>query len=149
MAGSYNRVILMGNITRDIDVRFTPGGTAVTDLGLAVNEKRKGSDGQMIEETVFVDVTLWGRNAEVAGEYLQKGSPILIEGRLKLDQWEAEDGGKRQKLKVVCDRMQMLGSKSSGGNGGGGGGGNAQAKPQSQAPSDGGGDNEDDEAVPF
>jgi len=113
---SYNRVILVGNITRDIELKYTPGGTAVTDLGLAVNDRRKSASGEWVDETTFVDVTLWGRTAEVASEYLGKGSPILIEGRLKLDTWET-DGQKRSKLRVVCDRMQMLG----GGAGGGGG----------------------------
>jgi len=117
MAGSYNRTILMGNITRDIELRYTPGGTAVTDMGLAVNEKRKNGQGELVEETTFVDVTLWGRNAEVAAEFLGKGSPVLIEGRLKLDQWENDEGQKRQKLKVVCDRMQMVGTKGSNGSG--------------------------------
>jgi len=98
-------------------------GTAVADVGLAVNDRRKGQNGEWIEETTFVDVTLWGRTAEVAGEYLSKGSPILIEGRLKYDTWE-KDGQKRSKLSVVCERMQMVGSK--GGGGGGGGGGRSQ-----------------------
>ena len=110
---SYNRVILVGNLTRDIELRYTTGGTAVTDIGLAVNDRRKTATGEWIDETTFVDVTLWGRTAEVASEYLSKGSPILVEGRLKLDTWET-DGQKKSKLRVVCDRMQML----SGGQGG-------------------------------
>ncbi len=113
---SYNRVILVGNITRDIELKYTQGGTAVTDIGLAVNDRRKTATGEWIDETTFVDVTLWGRTAEVASEYLGKGSPILIEGRLKLDTWESE-GQKRSKLRVVCDRMQMLGGRSEGGGG--------------------------------
>jgi single-strand DNA-binding protein len=104
---SYNRVILVGNLTRDIELKYTPGGTAVTDIGMAVNDRRKSSSGEWVDETTFVDVTLWGRTAEVASEYLGKGSPILVEGRLKLDTWET-DGQKRSKLRVVCDRMQML-----------------------------------------
>jgi len=138
MAGSFNKVILMGNMTRDVELRYTPSGTAVTDIGLAVNEKRKNAAGELVEDTTFVDVTLWGRNAEVAAEYLGKGSPILIEGRLKLDQWETDDGERRQKLKVVCERMQMVGSKKDGNGGGGGGNGNgggsrpAQNQSQSQ-----------------
>ncbi len=112
---SYNRVILVGNLTRDIELKYTPGGTAVTDIGMAVNDRRKNSSGEWVDETTFVDVTLWGRTAEVASEYLGKGSPILVEGRLKLDTWET-DGQKRSKLRVVCERMQMLG-------GGGGSGG--------------------------
>ena len=107
---SYNRVILMGNITRDIELRYTQGGTAVTELGLAVNDRRKNPAGEWVDETTFVDVTLWGRTAEIAGQYLGKGSPVLIEGRLKLDMWE-KDGQKRNKLKVVGEKLQMLGSK--------------------------------------
>ncbi len=113
---SYNRVILVGNLTRDIDVRYLQTGTAVTDLGLAVNDRRKNQAGEWVEETTFVDVTLWGRTAEVAGEYLSKGSPVLIEGRLKLDTWE-KDGQKHSKLKVIGERMQMLGRRGDGGGG--------------------------------
>jgi single-strand DNA-binding protein len=113
MASSYNRVILMGNITRDIELRYTGGGTAVTDVGLAVNDRRKSASGEWVDETTFVDVTLWGRTAEVASEYLGKGSAILVEGRLKLDTWES-DGQKKSKLRVVCDRMQMIGGGSGG-----------------------------------
>jgi single-strand DNA-binding protein len=117
---SFNRVILLGNLTRDVEVRYLQSGTAVADVGMAVNDRRKGQNGEWIEETTFVDVTLWGRTAEVAGEYLSKGSPLLVEGRLKYDTWE-KDGQKRSKLSVVCERMQMVGSK-----GGGGGGGRGQ-----------------------
>jgi single-strand DNA-binding protein len=115
---SFNRVILLGNLTRDVEVRYLQSGTAVADVGMAVNDRRKGQNGEWIEETTFVDVTLWGRTAEVAGEYLSKGSPILIEGRLKYDTWE-KDGQKRSKLSVVCERMQMVGAKGGGGGGGG------------------------------
>lgn len=127
---SYNRVILVGNITRDIELKYTQGGTAVTDVGLAVNDRRKTATGEWIDETTFVDVTLWGRTAEVASEYLGKGSPILIEGRLKLDTWETE-GQKRSKLRVVCDRMQML---SAGGSGGGGGSAPSRPRGESSQP---------------
>lgn len=102
---SLNKVFLIGNLTRDPELRYTPSGTAVCDLGLAINEKFKDK-----ETTVFVDVTLWGRTAEVADEYLSKGSPVLIEGRLRFDQWE-KDGQKRSKLAVTGERMQMLGRK--------------------------------------
>src|SRR6185503_3556841 len=115
---SFNRVILMGNLTRDIELRYTPGNLAVTDIGMAVNHKRKNANGEWVEEVTFVDVTLWGRQAEVASEYLTKGSPVLIEGRLKLDSWEGKDGQKHSKLRVVGEFMQMLGSKSGGGGGG-------------------------------
>lgn len=107
---SYNRVILMGNLTRDIELRYIPSGTAVAEVGLAVNDRRKTQSGEWVDETTFVDVTLWGRTAEVASEYLSKGSPIFIEGRLKLDSWES-DGQKKYKLRVVCDRMQMVGGR--------------------------------------
>lgn len=111
---SYNRVVLMGNLTRDIELRYTPGGTAVTDISVAVNDRRKTAEGQWVEEVTFVDVTLWGRTAEVASEYLGKGSPILLEGRLKLDMWE-KDGQKHSKLKVIGERMQMIGGRGGGG----------------------------------
>jgi len=118
---SYNRVILLGNLTRDPELRYIASGTAVTDLGLAVNEKWKNANGEWVDEVTFVDVTLWARNAEVASEYLSKGSPVLIEGRLRMDSWEdKQTGQKRSKLKVVGDRMQMLGARGQGGTEGGG-----------------------------
>ncbi len=106
---SFNRVILMGNLTRDVVLSSTQTNTHVTDIGLAVNERRKDQSGNWIDEPVFVDVTLWGRTAEVANEFLRKGSPVLIEGRLRLDTWE-DNGQKRSRLRVVGERMQMLGS---------------------------------------
>ncbi len=109
---SFNRVILVGNLTRDIELRFTPSGTPVTDMGMAVNERVKRNE-QWTDEVNYFDVTLWGRTAEIAGEYLSKGSPVLIEGRLKYDTWE-QDGQKRSKIKIVGERLQMLGSKSGG-----------------------------------
>jgi single-strand DNA-binding protein len=114
---SYNKVVLVGNLTRDPQVRYTPGGTAVADIGLAVNRQWFDKQAnQKREETTFVDVTLWGRQAEVAGEYLSKGRSVLIEGRLQLDQWEdRESGQKRSKLKVVGESMQMLDSRGDGG----------------------------------
>ena len=126
---SFNRVILVGNLTRDIDVRYTPQGTAVTDIGLAVNDRVK-KQGEWVDETTFVDITMWARTAEVAGEYLSKGSPVLIEGRLRYETWE-QDGQKRSKLKVVCERMQMLGGR-------GGGGGPSNRPAQNQADAQGG-----------
>jgi single-strand DNA-binding protein len=116
---SYNRVILLGNLTRDPELRYLQSGTAVADVGLAVSDRRKNATtGEWIEETTFVDITFWGRTAEVAGEYLSKGSPALIEGRLKLDTWETQDGQKRSKLKVICERMQMVGPPRGQGEGG-------------------------------
>ena len=110
---SFNKVILVGNLTRDPELRYISSGTAVSDIGLAVNDRVKRND-QWVDEVTFVEITLWGRTAEVANEYLSKGSPVLIEGRLKLDQWE-KDGQKRSKLKVVGEKMQMLGSRDGGG----------------------------------
>ena len=123
---SYNRVILVGNLTRDPELRYIPSGTAVTEVGLAVNDRRKTASGEWVDETTFVDVTLWGRTAEVASEYLNKGSSVLIEGRLKLDTWE-KDGKKNSKLRVVGEKMQMLGGKAGpGGSGGPRGGSRSQ-----------------------
>ena len=135
---SFNRVILVGNLTRDPEVRYIPSGTAVCEIGLAVNDRHKNATGEWVEEVTFVDVTLWARTAEVASEYLSKGSPVLIEGRLKLDTWEAPDGQKRNKLRVVCDRMQMLGGRGGGGGEGGApkAGGAARPARQQQAPAD-------------
>ena len=105
---SFNRVILMGNLTRDPVLRHIPTGTAVTDIVLAVNDRRKNTTGEWVDETTFVDITLWGRTAEIASEYLSKGSPVMIEGRLKLDMWET-DGQKRSKLKVIGEKMALVG----------------------------------------
>ena len=135
---SYNRVVLVGNLTRDVDLRYTPSQTAVTDIGLAVNDRVKRNN-EWVDETTFVDVTLWGRQAEVANEYLSKGAPVLIEGRLKLDTWEQE-GQKRSKLRVVGEKMQMLGSRSGGGAGGGQSGGGSRPQSGGQMQSGGQGD---------
>jgi single-strand DNA-binding protein len=154
---SFNKVILLGNLTRDPQVRYTPGGTAVAELGLAVNRTwfdQKTNSRR--DETTFVDVTLWGRQAEVAGEYLAKGRQVLIEGRLQLDTWEdKESGQKRSKLKVVSENMKMVGGRGEGGSGGGGGGGRGEGRsegPRSGAPRDlessGGGAEEFHEAPP-
>lgn len=121
---SFNKVILVGNLTRDPQVKYTASGTAVTEIGIAVNRYwfDKQSNTRK-EETTFVDVTLWARDAEVAGEYLSKGKPVLIEGHLKLDTWDdKQTGQKRSKLHVVCEHMQLLGSRGEGGGGAGGGG---------------------------
>jgi single-strand DNA-binding protein len=118
---SFNKVILLGNLTRDPEVRYTPKGTAVADLGLAVNRTYTADNGEKREEVTFVDVTFWGRTAEVAGEYLKKGRPVFVEGRLQLDSWDDKQSGqKRSKLKVIGENMQMLGSPRGGGGGGGG-----------------------------
>lgn len=133
---SFNKVILVGNLTRDPEVRYIPSGTAVCDISLAVNSQwtdRKTNERK--EEVTFVEVTLWGRTAEIAGEYLAKGRPVLIEGRLTQDSWEdKETGQKRSKLKVVADGMQLLGSRDGGGAGGSGGGNTASRGPSRPAP---------------
>ncbi len=114
---SVNKVILIGNLTRDPEVRYTPKGTAVADIGMAMNRSFSSDGGERREETTFVDVTLWGKQAEVVGEYLKKGNPLYIEGRLQMDSWEDKNTGqKRTKLKVVGDRFQFMG----GGNNDGG-----------------------------
>jgi single-strand DNA-binding protein len=136
----FNRVILVGNLTRDPQVKYTSGGTAVTELGLAVNRTwfDKQSNSRK-EETTFVDVTLWGRQAEVAGEYLAKGRAVLVEGRLQLDSWEdRESGQKRSKLRVVGEAMQMLGSGGGQGGSSGGGQGGGRASGASRGGSQGG-----------
>jgi single-strand DNA-binding protein len=118
---SFNKVILLGNLTRDPEVRYTPKGTAVTDLGLAVNRTYTADNGEKREEVTFVDVTFWGRTAEVAGEYLKKGRPVFVEGRLQLDTWDDKQSGqKRSKLKVIGENMQMLGAPRGAGGGSGG-----------------------------
>lgn len=116
---SFNKVILLGNLTRDPQVRYTPGGQAVAEIGLAVNRSWFDKNtNQRREEVTFVDVTLWGRTAEIAGEYLAKGRQVLVEGRLQLDQWDdKETGQKRSKLRVVCENMTMVGSRQDGGRG--------------------------------
>jgi single-strand DNA-binding protein len=130
---SFNKVILLGNLTRDPEVRYTPKGTAVTELGMAVNRVYTAENGEKREETTFVDVTLWGRTAEIAGEYLKKGRPVFIEGRLQLDTWDDKTSGqKRSKLKVVGEGLQLIGSRPGGATGGGGGDEEGSAPPRSR-----------------
>lgn len=118
---NLNKVQLMGNITRDPEVRYTPKGTAVTDIGLAINRNFTGDDGERREETTFVDITFWGRQAEVIGEYMKKGRPLYVEGRLQLDTWEDKASGQqRSRLKVIGEGFQFLGGRDDGGSGGGG-----------------------------
>ena len=157
---NLNKVLLMGNLTRDPEVRYTPKGTAVAELGIAVNRVYSGENGEKREEVTFVDVTVWGRTAENVGEYLKKGRPVFIEGRLQLDSWEDKQSGqKRNKLKVVADNVQFLGSpRGSGGSGGGpdegeeeprsrpnGGGSRTSAPPRNAPPPS----EPDDDDIPF
>ncbi len=110
---SFNKVILLGNLTRDPEVRYTPKGSAVCDLGIAVNRVYTTDSGEKREEVTYVDVVLWARLAEIAGEYLKKGRPVFIEGRLQMDTWDdKQTGQKRTKLRVVGESMQLLGGSS-------------------------------------
>ena len=136
MAGSYNKVILMGNLTRDPEVRHTSGDRAVANFGIAVNRRYKTASGEKREEVTFVDCEAWGYTGENIGKFFAKGMPILIEGRLKLDTWEdRKDGSKRSKLKVVVESFQFVDSKkdSGGDSGGEGGGGYERAAPAAKA----------------
>lgn len=107
----YNKVILAGNLTRDIEIRYTQGGSAIGSTGVAVSRKFKSQTGEQKEEVTFVDLTFFGRTAEIANQYLHKGSKVLVDGRLKLDQWTAQDGSKRSKHSVIVENLQMIGGK--------------------------------------
>jgi len=141
MAGSYNKVLLLGNLTRDIEVRHLPNSNqSVANIGLAVNRRYRTSDGENREEVTFVDCEAWGKTGETMAQYLHKGRPVFIEGRLKLDQWQDREGNKRSKLKIVVENFQFVDSGRSGGNTGGGssGGGSAGGYAASNAGSSGG-----------
>jgi len=125
---SFNRVLLMGNLTRDPQLKYLPSQTAVAEFGVACNGKFRTAQGEDREEVTFVDCTAWGKQAEVINQYMTKGKPIFIEGRLKLDQWEdKQGGGKRSKLTVVVENFQFVGGRDGGQ--GGGGGGNYEQQP--------------------
>ena len=125
---NFNRVILCGNLTRDPELRYLPNNTAVCDFGLATNRRWRDADGNQREDTCFVDISAFGRQAETINQYMKKGRQILIEGRLKFDSWTAQDGSKRSKLSVVAESFQFVGGRDddAGGGGGGGGGGGAR-----------------------
>lgn len=105
---NFNRVILVGNLTRDPEIRYTPSGTAVTQFGLAINRRWRSQEGDNREEVCFIDITAWGRTGEIISEYKSKGDPILIEGHLRMDSWQGQDGQKRTKHLVVVDNFQFL-----------------------------------------
>lgn len=117
---NFNKVLLMGNLTRDVELRSTQGGTAIAKFGMAINRKFKQQNGEMKEETCFVDLTAWGRQAEIINQYTSKGSPLFVEGRLEFSTWEAQEGGKRSKLAVVVENFQLMGGRSGGQSQGGG-----------------------------
>jgi single-strand DNA-binding protein len=167
MAGNFNKVFLMGNLTRDVEVRQLPSGGSVANIGLAVNRRFKTQDGQAREETTFVDCEAWGRTAEIMAQYLAKGRPVFIEGRLRLDQWQDKDGGNRSKLKVIVENFQFVDSRGGEGEGGGGGapggyskagggggysrggGGGGQQQPQGGGGGGGGYEPIDEDDIPF
>ena len=127
---SFNKVILMGNLTRDPELRYTPKGTAIAKIGLAVNRVWTSESGEKKEEVTFIDVDVFGRTAENVGQYMRKGRPIMVEGRLKLDQWDDKaTGAKRSKLGVVAETVQFLGGAPGAGEGGG-----APAAPRAARP---------------
>ncbi|NDB96064.1 MAG: single-stranded DNA-binding protein [Verrucomicrobia bacterium] len=130
---SLNKVFLMGNLTRDPEVRHTPKGTAVGDLAMAINMSYRAQDGTEKEEVCYVDVVVWGRQAETCRDYLSKGAPVFVEGRLQLDQWEGPEGEKKSRMRVRADRVQFLSR------GGGAGGGARGGKGSPAAADDGGG----------
>jgi single-strand DNA-binding protein len=126
---NFNKVILMGNLTRDPELRYTPKGTAIAEISLAINRKWKSETGEAKEEVTFVEVATYGRTAEVIAQYLKKGRPIMIEGRLKLDQWDDKTtGAKRSKLRVVCESFEFIDSGNRGPEG------SAPAAPRAQRP---------------
>jgi len=104
----FNRVILLGNLTRDVELRYTPSGTPVGKVGIATNRRFKNARGEQQDETMFIDLSFFGRTAEIANQYLRKGSKILVEGRLVLEQWTAQDGTRRSRHSVSVDTMKML-----------------------------------------
>lgn len=149
---SVNKVFLIGNLTRDPEVKYTPKGSAVADVAIAINRYYTTDSGEKREETTFVDVELWGRTAELAGQYLKKGSQVFFEGRLRMDSWEDKNTGqKRNKLRVVAEGMQFLDRKGSGGGGDDSGGSErsapqrSESRPRPPAASDPDGDDD----IPF
>ena len=157
-ASNVNVVVVTGNLTRDPELRHTGGGTAVCDLRVAVNSRRKDQSGNWVDKPNYFDVTVWGAQGENCAQYLSKGRPVAIEGRLDWREWEAKDGGKRQAVQIIANTVQFLGSRDGSGGGGNGNGGGGGFTPQSDVPADtsdfggapagaGGGSSEDD--IPF
>ena len=151
---SFNRVILIGNLTPDPEVRFASGNNAICKFGLAVSRNFTTRDGEKREETTFVDIDAFGKVGEILGKYLAKGRPVMIEGRLQLDSWENKDGEKRNKLKVVCENFQFLGTGRGGDDEKSGSGGSFErtSPPSRESSSRSGGgssENFDDEDIPF
>ena len=118
MPANINRVVLVGNLTRDPELRHTPSGTAVCSLRLAVNSRRKDQSGQWVDKPNYFDITVWGQQGESCAQYLSKGRPVAVDGRLEWREWDAQDGGKRQAVEVVADSVQVLGGRGDGEGGG-------------------------------
>ena len=132
---SYNKVLLLGNLTRDPDLRSLPSGQNVCELGVAVSRRYQSNDGRDVEETCFVDVVVWGRSAANCKQYLEKGSQVFVEGRLQLDQWEDRNGGgRRSKLRVVAEQIQFINRRSAGGDPGDGNGSYGGGRPSGGLP---------------
>jgi single-strand DNA-binding protein len=155
-ASNVNVVVITGNLTRDPELRHTGGGTAVCDLRVAVNSRRKDQSGNWVDKPNFFDVAVWGAQGENCANYLAKGRPVAIEGRLDWREWEAKDGSKRQAVQIVASTVQFLGSRDGSGGSGGNGNGGGFSPPRSDVPADtsdfegaaaGGGGGEDD--IPF
>ena len=148
---SFNKVILLGNLTRDPETRVTPNGNTICKLGLAVSRTYATKDGERREETTFVDIDAFGRQAEVITKYMRKGRPLMVEGRLRLDQWEANDGQKRSKLTVVLENFQFVGGRDESSEGSSGGGYENSSPPQRSTSAPTQNDSHDvlDDDVPF
>ncbi|PXA04714.1 single-stranded DNA-binding protein [Coraliomargarita sinensis] len=150
---SFNKVILLGNLTRDPETRVTANGNTICKLGMAVSRVFSTRDGERREETTFVDIDAFGKQAEVITKYMRKGRPLMVEGRLKLDQWETNEGQKRSKLGVVLENFQFIGGRDDNAGGGNSGGYESSSPPANSKPSASSSQNDDsdtlDEDVPF
>jgi single-strand DNA-binding protein len=157
-ASNINTVVITGNLTRDPELRSTPGGTSVCKLRVAVNSRRKdGQSGEWVDKPNYFDVTVWGAQGENCANYLSKGRPVAVEGRLDWREWESQEGQKRQAVEIIANSVQFLGSRGDNPNGNGGGGG--EFKPTSDVPADtsdfegagvsGGGSSQGDDDIPF
>jgi single-strand DNA-binding protein len=135
-ASNVNVVVITGNLTRDPELRHTGGGTAVCELRVAVNSRRKDQSGNWVDKPNYFDVTVWGAQGENCATYLAKGRPVAVEGRLDWREWESKDGGKRQAVSIIANSVQFLGSRDGSGGGGNGNGGGGYTPPQSDVPAD-------------
>ena len=154
---NINRVVLVGNLTKDPELKSTSGGTSICKMRIAVNTRRKDETGQWVDKPNYFDVTVWGNQAESCAQYLSKGRPVGIDGRLEWREWEAQDGTKRQAVEVIADTVQFLGGRDDAGGGGAQGGGGNQFVPAAAAAGAGSGASADadfggsgsDDDIPF